>query len=126
MTPRQVLVEDGQPYVIDWSESETATGTHDFVYSAVFHNGWDRYTGPVDVPVLARLRDGLGEYLERFTPAVWMGVMLAEVGVKQYVDYNERRGTLRRWTHLADRYLAETESHRQSGVVETAEQGPPA
>lgn len=102
---RQILVEDGVPYVIDWSESEEASATHDFVYAAVFHHGWKDYDQPIDVPVLETLRRGLDERLRQYPPAFWVALTLAEVGVKQFVDFNERRGMLKRWAHISSRYL---------------------
>lgn len=117
----QVLVEDGKPYLIDWSESEVAAVFHDYVYSAVFHYRWREFSREIEVPELEPMKTGLGGELSRHPPAFYIGVMLAEVGVKQHVDYNERRGTLKGWTRLVDSFL-EVEPFKEAAhasIIET-------
>lgn len=101
----QVVVEDGTPHLIDWSESQTASVTHDLFYTAVFHLGWRDFGGPLEAEGLETLREGLRGTLHRYSPALLAGLMLAEVAMKQHVDFNEGRGTSKRWVKIVDRYL---------------------
>jgi hypothetical protein len=102
----QVIVGDGEAYLIDWSESEMAAVFHDLMYSAMFHYGWRDFLSAVEVPALETLRRGLLPTLDLYDPPLMVGVVLAEVGVKQYVDYNENRGTIKGWVKITDHYLS--------------------
>jgi hypothetical protein len=101
----QVIVEDGEAYLIDWSESEMAAVFHDLMYSAMFHYGWRDFLSAVEVPALETLRRGLLPILQLYDPPLMVGIVLVEVGVKQYVDYNEGRGTIKIWNNLIDHYI---------------------
>ena len=102
----QVMVAGGDKALIDWSESEPAVAFHDYVYNALWRHGWDDLSAYPDVPWLRVLRSGLRDALGRVSPRLAAGLVLAEVALKQHVDYNERRGTIKTWTRLADHYLS--------------------
>ena len=102
----QVMVTGDDKALIDWSESEPAVAFHDYVYNALWRHGWDDLSAYPDVPWLRVLRSGLRDALGRVSPRLAAGLVLAEVALKQHVDYNEQRGTIKIWTRLADHYLA--------------------
>lgn len=102
----QVVVVGGDKALIDWSESEPAVAFHDYVYNALWRHGWDDLSAYPDIPWLRVLQSGLRDALGRVSPRLAAGLVLAEVALKQHVDYNERRGTIKTWTRLADHYLA--------------------
>ena len=101
----QVLTVGNEPAVIDWSESEPAVVFHDYVYNALWRHGWGDFSVLPDIPDLRVLRSGLREVLDRVPHCLAAGLVLAEVAVKQRVDYAEGRGTVKTWTRLADQYL---------------------
>ena len=100
----QVLSAGGQTALIDWSESEIAVAFHDYVYAALWHHGWRDFASPIAVRDLRVMRSGLWEVLQRVPPLLAVGLVLAEVALKQHVDYNERRGTVKMWGRLAEHY----------------------
>ena len=101
----QVLAAEDAHVLIDWSESERAVVFHDYVQAALWSYGWRDVGVPIDVPDLAPMRGELAPDLDALSPLLAVALVLAEIGVKQHVDYNEARGTVRSWTALADRAL---------------------
>lgn len=100
----QVMSVGDQTALIDWSESEVAVAFHDYVYASLWHHGWRDFVDPIAVRDLRVMRSGLWKVLQRIPPLLAVGLVLAEVALKQHVDYNERRGTIQMWIQLAERY----------------------
>lgn len=108
--PEQVVVDQEKAYLVDWCGSEATSVFHDLIYSALFRYGWRDFEQPVSVPVLEPLRQGLNEALQGYPPALTVGLVLAEMGVKEYVDYGWGKGRLKAWSKIVDHYLESTRS----------------
>lgn len=105
LSPSQVLVSEEGMCLIDWSESEVSSIFHDFVCTSLFYHRWRDFGSEIDVASLSTMRMGLSRDLRRYPPAFYIGVVLLEIGLKQHVDYNEGRGTLKGWSRLTDTLL---------------------
>ena len=90
------------PFLIDWSESEVCAVFHDLVFSSIRYGRWRNYADKDYPDMFGILRDELRDEMDGVPGAFASALVLAEVGVKQYVDHTQGRGTWRDWRNHVD------------------------
>lgn len=102
--PSQLLIDESEIYIIDWSESTHTWIVHDLIDILISKDvfSFNEYRMPGHIEVLF---EGLQFELKEVPLQLPFVITLLEIAVRQHVVFSEGRGPIKRWKKAAENVL---------------------